>query len=98
MVTQSAMGVPSFARGLRTSAGIVRRWKVGIAALTVLNTINALVQLATEPAMRGSVMALRLTVTLGGAPVGAPVMGWGADRFGPRLAPGVRRPRRWLRP
>lgn len=62
---------------------------VGIAALTFLNTTNALVQLATTPAMRGRVMALRLTVALGGTPVGAPVVGWVADRFGPRLALGV---------
>ena len=62
---------------------------VGIAALTFVNTTNSLVQLATEPAMRGRVMALRLTVALGGTPVGAPVVGWVADRFGPRFALGV---------
>ncbi|MFN5713011.1 MAG: MFS transporter, partial [Bradyrhizobium sp.] len=39
---------------------------IGIASLTILNTSNALMQLSTEPAMRGRVMALRLGVALGG--------------------------------
>ncbi len=46
-------------------------------------------QLSTEPAMRGRVMALRLGVALGGTPVGAPIVGWVADQFGPRWALGV---------
>jgi len=62
---------------------------IGIAALTIMNTSNALMQLSTEPAMRGRVMALRLGVALGGTPVGAPIVGWIADHFGPRWALGV---------
>jgi len=46
-------------------------------------------QLSTEPAMRGRVMALRLAVALGGTPIGAPIVGWVANRFGPRWALGV---------
>jgi hypothetical protein len=41
-------------------------------------------QLSTEPAMRGRVLALRLAVGLGVTPVGAPIVGWVTDRFGPR--------------
>jgi MFS family permease len=48
-----------------------------------------LVQLSTEPVMRGRVMAILLAVALGGAPIGAPIVGWVADRFGPRWALGV---------
>jgi MFS family permease len=62
---------------------------IGVAALTVMNTSNALMQLSTEPAMRGRVMALRLGVALGGTPVGAPIVGWVADHLGPRWALGV---------
>jgi len=62
---------------------------IGIAALTLTNTSNSLMQLSTEPAMRGRVMALRVAVALGGTPFGAPVVGWVADRFGPRWALGV---------
>jgi hypothetical protein len=43
-------------------------------------------QLSTEPAMRGRVMALRLGIALGGTPIGAPIVGWVADHLGPRWA------------
>jgi MFS family permease len=62
---------------------------VGVAALMFTNTTNSLMQLATEPAMRGRVMALRVGVALGGTPIGAPIVGWVADDFGPRWALGV---------
>jgi MFS family permease len=59
---------------------------IGIAALTLTTTTNSLMQLATEPAMRGRVMAIRLAVVLGGTPIGAPIVGWVADHWGPRWA------------
>jgi len=62
---------------------------IGVAALLFTNTTNSLMQLATEPAMRGRVMALRVGVALGGTPIGAPIVGWVADSFGPRWALGV---------
>ena len=39
--------------------------------------------------MRGRVTAIRLSIALGGTPIGAPLVGWVADRFGPRWALGV---------
>ena len=57
---------------------------IGVAALTLTNTTNSLMQLSTEPAMRGRVMALRVGVALGGTPIGAPIVGWVADHLGPR--------------
>ncbi|WP_445682070.1 MFS transporter [Radicibacter daui] len=57
---------------------------IGVAALTFMTTSNSLMQLSTEPAMRGRVMALRLAVAMGGTPIGAPIVGWIADNFGPR--------------
>ena len=62
---------------------------IGVAALTVTNTTNSLMQLSTEAAMRGRVMALRVGVALGGTPIGAPIVGWVADRYGPRWALGI---------
>ena len=53
------------------------------------NTSNSLLQLSTEPAMRGRVMALRLGIALGTTPIGAPIVGWVADHAGPRWALGV---------
>lgn len=62
---------------------------IGAAALTFTNATNSLMQLSTEPAMRGRVMALRVGVALGGAPLGAPIVGWVANHCGPRWALGV---------
>ena len=62
---------------------------IGVAALTLTNTTNSLMQLSTEPAMRGRVMALRVGIALGGTPIGAPIVGWVANTFGPRWALGV---------
>ena len=62
---------------------------VGVAALTFTTATNSLIQLSTEPAMRGRVMALRVAIALGGTPVGAPFVGWVADHLGPRWALGV---------
>jgi MFS family permease len=62
---------------------------LGIAALTFANSSNSLMQLATEPAMRGRVMAIRLAIAIGGTPIGAPIIGWVADKFGPRWSLGV---------
>jgi MFS family permease len=62
---------------------------IGISAQTFTTTANSAVQLSTEPAMRGRVMAILLAISLGGTPLGAPVVGWVADTFGPRWALGV---------
>jgi MFS family permease len=62
---------------------------IGMAALTLTNTSNSLMQLSTERAMRGRVMALRISIALGGTPIGAPMVGWVADNLGPRWALGV---------
>lgn len=34
--------------------------------------------------MRGRVMAIYLAISLGSTPLGAPIVGWVADAFGPR--------------
>ena len=62
---------------------------IGAAGLTFTNGTNSIMQLSTEPAMRGRVMALRVGIALGGTPVGAPITGWVANHFGPRWALGI---------
>jgi MFS family permease len=62
---------------------------VGLSSLTLMTTANAYVQTTTEPAMRGRVMALYMAIFAGGTPLGAPLVGWVADQFGPRWALGV---------
>ena len=64
---------------------------IGVSALTFANSTNSLLQLGTEPAMRGRVMAMRLAIALGGTPIGAPIVGWVADTAGPALGAGRRR-------
>lgn len=59
---------------------------VGVSAMTLTTGTSSLMQLSTEPGMRGRVLALRLAVAVGGTPLGAPIVGWVADRFGPRWA------------
>jgi MFS family permease len=62
---------------------------VGAAAQTLTTSTNSFVQLSTDPAMRGRVIAILLAIAMGGTPVGAPIVGWVADTFGPRWALGV---------
>ena len=62
---------------------------IGISALLLLNFTNSMMQLTTEPAMRGRMMAFRLGVAMGGTPIGAPIVGRVVDDFGPRWGLGV---------
>lgn len=68
--------------GLFASALVV----IGVSAQTFTTTTNSTMQLSAEPDMRGRVTAIHLAIALGGAPLGAPVVGWVADRFGARWA------------
>jgi MFS family permease len=61
----------------------------GFSALIFITTTNSFMQLTSAPAMRGRVMALRIAVAMGGTPLGALIVGWVADRAGPRWALGV---------
>jgi MFS family permease len=59
---------------------------VGVASQTFNTTANGVVQLTTDPAVRGRVMAIYMAIFMGGTPIGAPIVGWVADAFGPRWA------------
>jgi MFS family permease len=89
-------GSAMFGVGMALAAIMPNHWLfgvaliiVGISALTLTSSSNSLMQLSTEPAMRGRVMAIRIAIILGGTPIGAPIVGWVTDRFGPRWAVGV---------
>lgn len=62
---------------------------VGIASQTLTTSTNSYVQLSSDPAVRGRVVAILLAIAVGGTPLGAPIVGWVADTFGPRWALGV---------
>jgi MFS family permease len=59
---------------------------VGFMTVTLLTTANGYVQITTDPALRGRVLALYMAVIMGSTPIGAPIAGWVADTFGPRAA------------
>ena len=59
---------------------------VGISTQTFMTSTNSLIQLTTESAMRGRVIAILFAIAMGSTPLGAPLMGWIADQFGPRIA------------
>ena len=69
---------------------------VGVAAVVFSTATNSFMQLATEPAMRGRVLAIRIAVAVGATPVGAPLVGWIADHWGPRWGLGVGAVSGWL--
>src|SRR5690606_7063391 len=57
---------------------------IGFFTITLLNSANAVLQLESDPALRGRVMALYMTIVMGGTPLGSPVIGWVAEALGPR--------------
>jgi MFS family permease len=59
---------------------------LGAAAVTFAATINSTLQLTVAPEMRGRVMALYSVVFLGSTPIGAPLAGWLAETYDPRVA------------
>jgi len=56
----------------------------GLALLTFNTTANAVMQLSVPAWMRGRVMGLYMLVFAGSSPIGAPLLGWLAEVFGPR--------------
>jgi MFS family permease len=59
---------------------------LGAANVTLAASVNSALQLASEPEMRGRVMALYSVVFLGSTPIGAPLAGWLSESIHPRAA------------
>lgn len=57
---------------------------IGFCTITLLNSSNATMQMSSEPELRGRVMALYMTVVMGGTPLGAPVIGLVGEQLGAR--------------
>ncbi|NHA01613.1 MFS transporter [Nocardioides sp. W3-2-3] len=57
---------------------------LGLSVITVLNSCNALLQTESEPALRGRVMAIYMTIVMGGTPLGSPFIGWIGQHYGAR--------------
>jgi len=57
---------------------------VGFSSILFMTASTSIVQIRTEPAMRGRVLALQAIVFLGTTPVGGPLLGWICEQFGAR--------------
>ncbi|MEY2401747.1 MAG: hypothetical protein QOJ08_1858 [Ilumatobacteraceae bacterium] len=57
---------------------------VGISSITFMTTSTAIVQLRSDPSMRGRVLALQAMVFLGSTPIGGPILGYVCEHFGAR--------------
>jgi MFS family permease len=62
---------------------------IGVAVITFMTATNSMIQLSTEPIMRGRVVATGMGLMLGGTAIGAPIVGWVANHFGPRMSLGI---------
>ncbi|WP_233508100.1 MFS transporter [Spongiactinospora gelatinilytica] len=82
-----AFGVTQIVAGLAPwyISYVVLLVPAGIALITVNTAANAIVQLATSAEMRGRVMGIYFLVFTGGAPIGAPLIGWVSELGGPRI-------------
>ena len=47
-----------------------------------MTTSTAIVQLRSDPSMRGRVLALQAMVFLGSTPIGGPILGYVCEHFG----------------
>ena len=57
---------------------------LGFSVITVMNSCNAMLQIGSDPLMRGRVMAIYMTIVMGGTPLGAPLIGWIGEQWGAR--------------
>ncbi|MET0740562.1 MAG: MFS transporter [Candidatus Nanopelagicales bacterium] len=58
----------------------------GLTALTFVTAAQSYVQLHSARWVRGRVMGVYTLMFMGGTPVGAPIIGWLSEQFGPRSA------------
>lgn len=61
----------------------------GLAMLTFLISVNTLIQITTPSHLRGRVLSIYFAVNLGITPIGAPIIGWVGEMWGPRWTLGV---------
>lgn len=62
---------------------------LGLASIAFMTSSTAIVQTRAKPEMRGRVLALQAMVFLGSTPIGGPIVGTVAQRFGARWSLGI---------
>jgi len=61
----------------------------GFVMLNLLTCANATIQVSTDEEIRGRVLSIYFLFFLGTTPIGAPIIGWVAEHWGPRWSLGV---------
>jgi MFS family permease len=86
LVAAALFGVLEIVSGVMPGYGLflVMLIPTGVALLTFNTTANAVMQLSVPASMRGRLMGLYMLVFAGSSPIGAPLLGWLAEVFGPR--------------
>jgi MFS family permease len=86
VVSAVAFGTAEIVAGLMPTYWLFALWLpiVGVTALTMLNSLQTVVQLTVDADIRGRVMAFYMMIFMGGTPFGAPVVGWIGQTFGAR--------------
>jgi MFS family permease len=86
VIASLAFGVAEIVAGLLPTYAVFVAFSpvIGFSTITLLNSANAVMQLEADPTMRGRVMALYMTIVLGGTPLGAPLIGWIGEVAGAR--------------
>lgn len=79
-VTAFAGVAPSYALFLVTLVGI------GVACLTIATAADAMIQLSSNPSIRGRIMSFYLMIVIGGQAIGAITIGFIAETFGATAA------------
>jgi MFS family permease len=62
---------------------------LGVASIEFLTASTSIVQIESDPEMRGRVLALQAMLFLGSTPIGGPIVGWVSEEFGARFAVGL---------
>ncbi len=86
VLAAGSFAVAEIVAGLMPTYWLFALWLpvVGVCALTMLNSLQTVVQLSVDADIRGRVMALYMMILMGGTPFGAPVVGWVGETFGAR--------------
>lgn len=77
-----AMGLLTLSPDL--ALAFVFSFLLGLASTTFMTTSTAIVQVRSDPSMRGRVLALQAIVFLGSTPIGAPIVGYVSQNYGAR--------------
>ncbi len=82
----AGFGVSATAMALAPNAAVacVLAVAMGMSMMIFLATTNSTLQLASDSAMRGRVMALYGLLFLGSTPLGGPIVGWVSETWGAR--------------